>query len=75
MIDLIKGVIKSRSVVFSEIADKIDKDIKATSIERRIQDFFQKTTSPLKNPFPHAFRAKRETVRKVLKQFLRSLCT
>jgi IS4 transposase len=44
LIDLIKGVIKSRSVVFSEIADKIDKDIKTTSIERRIQDFFQKTT-------------------------------
>lgn len=42
LVDLIEGVIKSRSVVFSEIADKIDKDIKTSSIERRIQDFFQK---------------------------------
>lgn len=40
--ELINGIIKSRSVVFSEIADKIDKDIKTKSIERRIQDFFQK---------------------------------
>ncbi|WKN42350.1 IS4 family transposase [Tunicatimonas pelagia] len=40
--DMIGGVIKSRSVVFSEIADKIDKPIKASSIERRIQDFFAK---------------------------------
>jgi len=42
LVDLINGIIKSRSVVFSEIADKIDKDIKTSSIERRIQDFFQK---------------------------------
>jgi len=42
LVDLVNGVIKSRSVVFSEIADKIDKDIKTKSIERRIQDFFQK---------------------------------
>lgn len=42
LVDLINGVIKSRSVIFSEIADKIDKDIKTKSIERRIQDFFQK---------------------------------
>ena len=39
---MISGMIKSRSVIFSEIADKIDKPIKAESIERRIQDFFQK---------------------------------
>lgn len=39
---IISGIIKSRSVVFSEIADKIDKPIKVESIERRIQDFFQK---------------------------------
>lgn len=38
---LIEGIIKSRSVRFSEIADKIDKPIKVESIERRIQDFFQ----------------------------------
>jgi len=40
--DIIGGVIKSRSVLFSEIADKIDKPILTASIERRIQDFFQK---------------------------------
>lgn len=39
---MIEGIIKSRSVVFSEIADKIDLPIKEESIERRIQDFFQK---------------------------------
>ena len=39
---LIEGMIKSRSVIFSEIADKIEKPIKASSIERRIQDFFEK---------------------------------
>ena len=38
---MIGGIIKSRSVVFPEIADKIDKPIKVESIERRIQDFFQ----------------------------------
>ena len=41
---LVEGIIKSRSVIFSEIADKIDKPIKTTSIERRIQDFFQKVS-------------------------------
>lgn len=40
--DMIGGVIKGRSVVFSEIADKIEKPIKTSSIERRIQDFFAK---------------------------------
>jgi hypothetical protein len=40
--DMIGGVIKSRSVVFSEISDKIDKPIKVSSLERRIQDFFAK---------------------------------
>lgn len=39
---LLEGLIKSRSVLFSEIADKIDLDIKTESVERRIQDFFQK---------------------------------
>ncbi len=42
LIELLKSLIKSRSVVFSELADKIDKPIKSLSIERRIQDFFQK---------------------------------
>lgn len=37
---MIQGVIRSRSVIFTEIADKIDKPIKQSSIERRIQDFF-----------------------------------
>ena len=41
---LLEGLIKSRSVLFSEIADKIDLGIKTESIERRIQDFFQKVT-------------------------------
>ncbi len=44
LVDLIQGLISSRSVIFSEIADKIDKDIKPESIERRIQDFFQKVS-------------------------------
>lgn len=42
--EMIQGVIKSRSVIFSEIADKIDKPIKQSSIERRIQDFFAKVS-------------------------------
>jgi len=42
LVDLIQALVSSRSVVFSELADKMDKDIKAESIERRIQDFFQK---------------------------------
>jgi hypothetical protein len=41
---MVEGVIKSRSVIFSEIADKIDKPIKQSSIERRIQDFFAKVS-------------------------------
>jgi len=40
--DMVEGVIKRRSVIFSEIADKIDKPIQPSSIERRIQDFFAK---------------------------------
>jgi hypothetical protein len=38
---LIEGIIKSRSVIFTEIADKIDKPIKISSIERQIQYFFK----------------------------------
>lgn len=44
LVSLIEGIIKSRSVHFSEIADKIDKPIKTSSIERRIQDFFEKVS-------------------------------
>lgn len=40
--DLTAGIIKSRSVVFSQISDKIESDAKVESIERRIQDFFKK---------------------------------
>lgn len=42
LVDLTTALIRGRSVVFSELADKMEKDIKAESIERRIQDFFQK---------------------------------
>jgi len=42
--DMLQGLICSRSVHFSEIADKINKPIKASSIERRIQDFFAKVS-------------------------------
>lgn len=41
---MIQGLISSRSVIFSEIADKIDKPIQQSSIERRIQDFFAKVS-------------------------------
>lgn len=41
---MIQGVIRSRSVIFSEIADKIEKPIQSNSIERRIQDFFAKVS-------------------------------
>nr|WKN34494.1 hypothetical protein K4G66_19150 [Tunicatimonas sp. TK19036] len=37
---MIQGVIRSLSVIFSEIADKIDKPIQPRSIARRVQDFF-----------------------------------
>lgn len=49
LVEIINSVIKSKSVVFSEIADKMDKDIKVSSIERRIQDFFQKVTVEYQN--------------------------
>ena len=42
--ELLIGLIKSRSDHFCEIADKIDKSILCSSIERRIQDFFQKVS-------------------------------
>lgn len=38
---MIEGIIKSRSVIFSEIADKIESTAKVESIERRIQSFFK----------------------------------
>ena len=39
---MISGIIKSRFVLFSEIADKIDQPIKVESLEHQIQDFIQK---------------------------------
>jgi hypothetical protein len=42
--EMIEGMIKSRSVIFSEIAENIDKPIKTSSIERRIQDFFKEVS-------------------------------
>ena len=38
---MLEGIIKSRSVIFSEIADKIESSSKVESIERRIQSFFK----------------------------------
>lgn len=40
--ELVEAMIKSRSIIFSELADKMDRDALPSSIERRIQDFFQK---------------------------------
>ena len=42
LVEMVEGIIKSRSVIFSEIADKMTRPVKAESLERRIQDFFQK---------------------------------
>ena len=42
LVEMIAGLIKSHSVIFSEIADKMTRPVKAESLERRIQDFFQK---------------------------------
>jgi len=42
--EMIEGIIKSRSVIFSEIADKMTRPIKPESLERRIQDFFEKVS-------------------------------
>ena len=39
---MIERIIKSRSVVFSEISDKIDHPIQEEFIELRIRDFLQK---------------------------------
>lgn len=42
--DIVEGLIESRSVHFSQIAAKIKGKAKVASIERRIQDFFQKVS-------------------------------
>ena len=39
---LVEAMIKARSVIFSELADKMQRQATPESIERRIQDFFQK---------------------------------
>jgi len=41
---MLEGIIKSRSVIFSEIADKIESASKVESIERRIQAFFKEVS-------------------------------
>ena len=41
---ILEGIIKSRSVIFSEIADKIDSPAKVESTERRIQSFFKEAS-------------------------------
>ena len=41
---MLEGIIKSRSVIFSEIADKIESAAKVESIERRIQAFFKEVS-------------------------------
>lgn len=40
--ELVGAMIKARSIIFSELADKMDREALPSSIERRIQDFFQK---------------------------------
>ncbi len=40
--ELVRAMIKAQSVTFSELADKMDRAAPPSSIERRIQDFFQK---------------------------------
>ena len=42
--DMIEGIIRQRAVIFSEIAEGIDHPVETASIERRIQDFFQKVS-------------------------------
>jgi len=41
---MLEGLIKSRSVIFSEIADKIESPAKVESIERRVQSFFKEVS-------------------------------
>jgi len=40
--NFVETKIKARSVIFSELADKMQRQARPESIERRIQDFFQK---------------------------------
>lgn len=42
LVDMVMSLIKCRSVLFYEIAESMDKSVKTSSVERRIQDFFQK---------------------------------
>lgn len=44
LVEMIGGIIKSRSVLFSEIAENIEREAETSSIERRIQDFFEKVS-------------------------------
>jgi hypothetical protein len=42
LVDLVRSMIVCRSVVFSELADKMERNAKLSSLERKIQDFFLK---------------------------------
>ena len=42
LVELVSAMIKSRSVIFSELAQNMEREALPSSIERRIQDFFQK---------------------------------
>ncbi|MEM6261109.1 MAG: IS4 family transposase [Bacteroidota bacterium] len=44
LVDLVRSMIVCRSVVFSELADKMDRPAQPISIERKIQDFFLKVS-------------------------------
>ena len=40
--ELVAAMIKARSIIFGELADKMERDAPPSSIERRIQDFSRK---------------------------------
>lgn len=44
LVHIVLGLIQARSVVFSELASKIDKPITLLSLERMVQDFFLKVS-------------------------------
>ncbi|MEZ4687242.1 MAG: hypothetical protein R3B47_14595 [Bacteroidia bacterium] len=40
LVEMVRSMIVCRSVIFSELADKMERDAKPSSLERKIQDFF-----------------------------------
>lgn len=42
MTELVGAMMKTRNIIFSELANKVDQDALLSSIESRIQDFVQK---------------------------------